>query len=524
MKSLATLFGRLFAKSVAPVSTRRYVPTASRDAGARRGSLLGWTGPQTVNPAQAARERQLAQRRAADLAANDWAATSALSAITMNAVGSGLGPQSAIPPELLGITVEEASRVGNELEWAFSNWSAHADAQGLLDFADLQLLGLRTMLSQGEMLHLAVRLPDSERLALGSPFSLAIQALRPQRLQTPADLAYDPHIRDGIRFTPSGRPISYFIANPAPGMQDSFSSSEALTSADFSEIPAASAGRKNVFHLFRHEEEEQTRGFSIFAPGIILFHNLSETLNNELLSQAIAASFSIFIATEDSSIAPAVGPQREISDGEIVEKFERIDASRVYYGDRNQKPEILESKRPSANFASFVEIILRAMAASQGIPYETLARDYSKTNYSSMRAALNEAWKVYGFYRSWFGRKYCQPIWEMVCEEAILRGMVRLPPNAPSFQEARHLWCNADWRGPARGFVDPVKEIQAIILALENNLMTYGEAWAQQGGDFGEAVETMKAEKTIIDALRQGRQQAYVKPVQDTEGQDDEGK
>ena len=77
---------------------------------------------------------------------------------------------------------------------------------------------------------------------------------------------------------------------------------------------------------------------------------------------------------------------------------------------------MLESKRPSANFSAFVEIVLRATAASVGIPYESLTKDFSKTNYSSARAALNEAWKLYSFYRNWFGRLYCQPVYEMVIE------------------------------------------------------------------------------------------------------------
>lgn len=487
------------AQAQAPIATGRFVPRASRDAGARRGSLIGWSGPQTQNPAQAREERKLASRRTADLAANDWAAGSALSAITMNAIGTDLVPQAAIPAELLGISVQDAEKTGKALEWAFARWCGHADAAGQLNFADLQLLGLRTMLSQGEMLHLAVSLPEQERIAFGSPFSLAIQAIRPERLQTPADLETDPFVRDGIRFSASGRPLSYFIANPAPGFQDSFANCDSLTSADFSEIPWGSAGRRNVFHLFRREEEEQIRGVSAFAPGIALFRNLSDALNNELMSQAIAASFSVFIETESPSVKPYMGETEDSEEED--ERYERFEPGRVYYGNKGQKPQMLESSRPGSNFASFVEIILRAMAASQGIPYETLVKDYSKTNYSSMRAALNEAWKLYSFYRAWFGRNYCQPIWEMVCEEAILRGMVRLPKNAPDFASARDLWCNADWRGPARGFVDPVKEVQSIILALQNNLMTYGEAWAERGGDFGEACETMLAEKKMLDSL-----------------------
>ena len=57
-----------------PVSTARMTARASRDAGAFRGSLSGWRGPQVLSREGESRERGVMQRRAADLAANDWAA------------------------------------------------------------------------------------------------------------------------------------------------------------------------------------------------------------------------------------------------------------------------------------------------------------------------------------------------------------------------------------------------------------------------------------------------------------------
>ena len=88
-------------------------------------------------------------------------------------------------------------------------------------------------------------------------------------------------------------------------------------------------------------------------------------------------------------------------------------------------------------------------------------------------------------------------------EEAWLRGELTLPAGAPDFYEARDLWCNADWIGPARGFIDPVKEISATILALENRLMTYSEAWAQHGGDFEEGMEKLLLEAPLLQKVRQ---------------------
>lgn len=46
--------------------------------------------------------------------------------------------------------------------------------------------------------------------------------------------------------------------------------------------------RPGVFHLFRHETDEQVRGVSAFSKGIELFRNLSDAISYELFAQVIA--------------------------------------------------------------------------------------------------------------------------------------------------------------------------------------------------------------------------------------------
>lgn len=205
-----------------PISTARFVPGASRDAGAFRDPISGWRGPQVSSHEAAARERAVMQRRAGDLASNDWAAGSALDAISMNSVGTGLLPKAAIPAEMLGLDPKVASQIGKSMEWAWGRWVLEADVRGICHFHDLQLLGLRSMLSQGELLHLTVMFDEQDRHALGRLFSLAVQAVRPQRMQTPADLAVDPAVQDGVRLAPYGRPEGYYVANPKAGILDAF--------------------------------------------------------------------------------------------------------------------------------------------------------------------------------------------------------------------------------------------------------------------------------------------------------------
>lgn len=135
------------------------------------------------------------------------------------------------------------------------------------------------------------------------------------------------------------------------------------------------------------------------------------------------------------------------------------------------------------------------MAASIDMPYEVLSKDFSKTNYSSARAALLEAWRVFMLYRTWLTRHFCQPIWSMVIEEAWLGGRLKFPAAAPDFYDAMSLYTQAAWIDPSKGYVDPVKEIASTVTALENRLMTYSEAIAERGRDFEEVMDEREEEE-----------------------------
>ncbi len=462
-----------------------------------------WHGPQLHNRHDEQSERTTLQRRTDDLFANDWAARSGIDAIANNSIGTGLAPQSRPSAEMLGLSLEEARTLARNMERIWALWTHEAHYSGMLHFADLQYLGMRTLLKSGEMLHIPVMLSEKERLNRGRSFSLCLQNIAPQRLVTPSDLETSPHIHDGVHLSPTGLPLGYYVALPSYGAATGTltSSTAAPLSSECAYISTRKGHRPNIFHIFRHDTDEQVRGVSPLATGIKLVRHLTDALDYELYAQVIAASFPVFFATEHPPTGAYPGLENNADDDASHMEHTPIEAGTMLYGAPGEKPEILESKRPSSNFCSFVEIIMRAMSASIGIPYESLSKDFSKTNYSSARAALNEAWKLYQFYRSWFARMYCQPIYEMVMEEAYLRGMLTLPSHAKGFYEARRLWCADSWVGPARGFVDPVKEINATVTALENRIMTYDEAWKERGGDFDESLAVMQDEQARMANL-----------------------
>jgi len=151
---------------------------------------------------------------------------------------------------------------------------------------------------------------------------------------------------------------------------------------------------------------------------------------------------------------------------------------------------VVEPKSPGDGFAPFLEGMARMLGLPGGLPYEMVFKDFSKTNYSSARASLLEARRMFMFWRSWLARRFCQPIWELVLEEAYYRGMF----EAPKFPECKHEYCRAMWIGGGWGWVDPVKEIKASKMAIDYGLSTLAKETAAQGDDWEETVEQRKRE------------------------------
>jgi lambda family phage portal protein len=153
--------------------------------------------------------------------------------------------------------------------------------------------------------------------------------------------------------------------------------------------------------------------------------------------------------------------------------------------------------RPNSGYGQFVENILRHIGAGLNIPFELLMKDFSKTNYSSARAALLEAWRYFSAKRQWLSNYWAKPVYELWLEEAINKGII----EAPDFYEKFHAWTKSKWIGPGRGWVDPVKEAKAAHLRMQIGLSTLEDECAAQGLDWEEVLEQLAREKAKITEL-----------------------
>ena len=153
--------------------------------------------------------------------------------------------------------------------------------------------------------------------------------------------------------------------------------------------------------------------------------------------------------------------------------------------------------RPNAAYGTFVENILRHIGTGLNLPFELLMKDFSKTNYSSARAALMEAWRFFMGRRQWLATYWARPVYELWLEEAINKDLI----EAPGFYGNKALWTRCKWIGPGRGWIDPVKEAQASKIRMEIGLSTLEDECAIQGLDWEEVLEQRAREQTKMQEL-----------------------
>jgi lambda family phage portal protein len=440
------------------------------------------------------------RERSRDLNRNDPVASGATETMSTNIVGQGLKPQSRLRAEVLGISDDQAAFLQKQAESVFEKWAPYADSSNRLSFDEIQFLSLRKIIEDGEIFALPGWAEESWR-----PFGRVIELAESERCCS-TSMDYD----QGIKLGDRGQPLVYSFSKPK---------SKNSYDINYTEIAAFdSKGRPKVLHIFPSKRVGQLRGIPFFAPAIGFFKHLTDYIEAEVVAARVAACLAVFVTQAD----PYQGlSTRQTATDPSGRRIQELAPGMVEYLGIGESINVVDPKRPGEGFAPFLEGILRLVGVSLGLPYELILKDFSKTNYSSARAALLEGRRHFQGWRSWFAQKFCQPIWELVLEEACYRNAFDVTPD--EFQKMKTEYCRCSWIGGAWGWVDPVKEVESSKKAMDYGLSTLAEECAGQGRDWEEVLEQRAREQQKAGELGLSLSQAAeTKPVQNEDDTDEE--
>jgi lambda family phage portal protein len=419
----------------------------------------GWVTAGTGANAEIGPASSRLRARSRDLVRNNPYAAKAVNALVSNLVGTGIVPRARA----------KRSAIAKAADQLWLQFAASCDAEGLTDFGGLQALIVRSLVESGEVL---VRFRE-RRMEDGLAVPLQLQLLEPDHLDSAKteELSNGGYILQGIEFDALGRRRAYWLFPSHPGENRGRS----LVSRP---VPA-----RQVLHLFERLRPGQGRGVSWFAPVILKLRDLDDYDDAELMRKKIEACFAAFVTgaqDEETLGKPSTGMS-----GDRVESFE---PGMIEYLEPGKD---VKFASPSANsdYADYMRMQLHAVAAGVGLTYELLTGDLSQVNYSSIRAGLIE------FRRRMEALQWqlivpglCQPVWSRFVELAQAAG--QLPEGE----------ITSEWTAPRFEAVDPLKDIQADVLAVRAGVMTLKEAIARQGYDPAQVLAEIAATNAELDA------------------------
>lgn len=436
-----------------------------------------------------------------------------------NIVGSMFLLNSKPETKLLGLDSVWEEEFQAEVEakftlWAesFNNWP---DASRINNFTGLVRLAVGMIGLSGEILATAEWIPD------GRPFATAIQMVDPDRLETPTYMFESPRIRGGVEKDARGAPIAYHIRTAHP-----YDFSAGNAAYQWKRVPVRKRwGRMQVIHIYEQFRPEQSRGVSKMVAALkesrIAKQFRDVVLQNAVVNATYAATIESDMPQEAVYAALGGGQTDPLAVAKAMQAFAggylsvigeymdastnlQIDGVKIPYLMPGTKLQLRPASQNGALGTEFEQSLLRYIAAALGVSYEQLSKDYSSTNYSSARAAMNETYKAMQASKRATADRFATHVYMLWLEEAISKGEITtIGRGAPNFWEGlnREAYGACDWIGASRGQIDELKETQAAVLRLKYNLSTSEDELARLGKDWRKVYRQIAREKAIQEEL-----------------------
>lgn len=433
--------------------------------------------------------------RSWDLTRNNGYASGGVQTLNDNVVGDAGLRLSARPDYVaLGRDKAWADEWAQHVESLYRTWSetTDCDAAGQQNLAAMTSMQYLTALHDGEALALPLWLPKRS----DAKYATAIMCIDPVRLSNPNNEPDQEFRRAGIEYNKVGRPVAAWIRSGHPLDRWLFN----VQNYRWTRVPMRfKFGRRRVIHLYDKRRVGQTRGkptlTSVMSSFKMLDHFSKTTLKSAIVNAMVAAFVQTPMGPEGIARMFGGDTSKYISERNRWEtEFQGGALIPLFPGDELGS---FTPSQPTDVFDPFMTSLLRNVAAGLNMPYELLAKDFSKVNYSSARAALLEAWRFFMGRRNWLAAGWMQPCYELWLEEAISRGEV----DAPDYYDNKAAYARAKWIGPGRGWVDPLKEAQAARERMDGMLSTLEKECAEQGLDWREVLEQIAREKALMEEL-----------------------
>ncbi len=436
---------------------RKPKPTRRRNYTAGKSSLItsSWTTTtMTADQVVRAYLRPLRARSREQVENNDYARRF-ISMIKTNVVGpKGIILQSKTNRS--NGTADQPAR--DAIEAAWKDWGKGCDITESLSWVEMQCLFISTVAMDGEFF--------ARKIRGSGKYGFLIQLIDPELIDVEYNkIIPDGFIRAGIEYDRLSRPAAYHLS------VDNDPESYSFNGKRYVRIPA-----NEIIHRYVVERVGQKRGIPWMATALLRMNMLNGYEDAAVIASRIGASKMGFYTSETG--ANYAGD--DDGSGNLITEVEPGLFEQLPNG---TKLETFDPTYPHEQYAAFVKACLRGISSGLGVSYNTLGNDLEGVSFSSIRAGVLEDREVFKGIQEWVIDKFNRVIFNEWMDMALLVGIPIGNNGAVLNQASRDRYKNVSWQPRRWPWVDPKKDIDASVVAIDRNICSTSSVIRELGGD-----------------------------------------
>ena len=363
------------------------------------------------------------------------------------------------------------------IEAAYKSWSRKGQCEitGQWSLNAVWRLIARIWAVDGEVVLRKYRGPEY------GPHAFRLQVIDSDRLDDLKNerLSNGGAIAMGIEYDAVQRPVAYHILKRKPADWERGYSRES------ERIPA-----EEILHLYLPEHAEQGRGVPWMYAAMMELVHLGAFEEAAVIAARVGASQMGVIQSPD-------GGEQLVGDSKTEQGNPQIEAEPGTFPMLPPGYEIAgwNPKYPDAAVGPFLKSCLRGVAGGLGVAYHNLSNDLEGVNYSSARIGELDERDMWMALQNFMIEHCHQPLFEEWLGMQILTG--KLP-----FEYGNQRYYDVRFQGRRWAWVDPKKEIDANISAIDARLKSRSRVVSELGEDFEEVLDELASEQEMMKAKK----------------------
>lgn len=377
--------------------------------------------------------------------------------------------------------LDSASNKRIEAVWKSWGKKGECEITGKFSWNAVQRLVVRTLAVDGEFLLRNIRDANSR-------YGYQLQMIDIDRLdeQKNEKLSNGGAINMGVEMDPTGRPVAYYLLKRKPSNWDRGYVRE------YDRVPAS-----EIIHVFVPDFMEQARGVPWMYAALLNLAHMGAFEEAAIIAAHVGASNMAVMETPDDG-SGIVSDQNDGSatagtQQQTPQSVMDVEPGIVLQLPPGYKLNSWNPKYPDAAMGPFIKACLRGIASGLDVAYHNLANDLEGVNYSSARIGeLDErdAWMVL---QSFITEHWHQPFYEDWLMMQVLRG------NLPFDPSRLDRYFDVFWQPRRWAWVDPLKEMNAKVLAIKERLTSRTRTIAETGEDIEDIYDEIAEEMALAD-------------------------